>query len=126
MSKETVLKPDDFIEDYSCTTRMKFRTFRLKWTIENYDFLSKNVNILNSPAFLLDCDEAENWHIAFEPQEITEHSEKELKFAVRRKDRKVRYIQVSLDLENNSEKVYRFSGYRGTLIGQDLRQENIN
>lgn len=57
--RATSLKTDEVKNHVSCTTKMKLVTHSFRWTIQNFDFISKNVKSLKSHEFPLDGPDAE-------------------------------------------------------------------
>lgn len=113
MSKENItdVESTTAIKDY-CSTKMKFKTYSLKWTIDNYDFVSKTVKLLESPEFPLDGEETKKWYIEFEPPEINETNEIKCSITVMKKEG-IAYVHGSLSFIGSSGKIYRPGDYKG-------------
>lgn len=113
------VKTDAVRKDLSCSTKVKFRTSSIRWTIEDYYFVSKTVKLLKSPVFPVDEEETPRWYIEFEPPEITQDNEKHFKIKLRGKFSNKIYILVTLSIESDSRKVFEFDTGR-YLIDQNI------
>ena len=106
------LKLNPSKDDLVCTTQVKFRTFRLKWTIENYPFLSATMKSLKSPEFPLSEVESKRWFIVFEPGKNSQQYHTDDKtyigsFILKAKDNTEPIkVRISQTLENTSGLIY--------------------
>ncbi|XP_033223838.1 speckle-type POZ protein-like [Belonocnema kinseyi] len=114
MSKENSADVEsvDVIKDY-CSSKMKFKTYSLKWTINNYDFVSKTVKLLKSSEFPFKGKETEKWYIEFKPPEISETNENKFCIRVKKKENGQSYVCGSISFIGSSGKIYCPDDYKG-------------
>lgn len=89
-------------ENCHCTTKFNFREFNLTWTIEQFDFICRKMEIIESPRFPFTSSEKVKWYIQFHPTDLKIQNEELFKIELRNTASAEMYIKVNIFLENFS------------------------